>query len=262
MMPFIIDGELKQKERERIAQAVSIMSGAFARLKKCRDIGEIPANPQEVTMEAINRLADEKKRQCYDSAFLTSDGREKAANEWEKIRIQAEQNVKMIQDFFANYPDAIINYHCSPLECKNIEELAAEAAKIPTPEPAFKHYELIIKARDAVKELQDFERTNKFFQTTLQDSFGMGSDPRRVAWAWIQKAKYEAIKAKHDAFESAALAARKQAEKEIEERTARLAARYDSEHPQEMAKQREKQEAYSLAMRKELEKINGTSTIL
>lgn len=254
---FVIDDQKKAEVIERINQQVRIMAAAYDRLKNMQDIGVVPEDPHEINMTEVDRLVDAKKEACYSLETLTTEGRKRAAEEWEKVRINAQQNVRIIQEFYEEFPEVELDFRFSPVKCVNVEELAERESRIMTPKHVPQHFLLISNVKDAIAKLKEFEADHGWC-ADINTSMAAANSPTTLIWTWLNVERNNKIKEEME---------RKQRERQMN-MTAVLRQRAEEEelkaeqyarmHPEEVAKQQEEQEKYDAAMKQMLE---GTTPV-
>lgn len=196
--PYIIRQDDRRKFESEFGSALNRCQETYHSLVAMQDINGIPKVLKDIDGNLVRSLVRSRLEDIDKATIMTSDDKRKAKQNWAKIEEEALGYIASIQNFIEKYPNADIAVNDGVLICCNYDAVLTEVCKTETPESVYKHVELILAVRDAIKNLNEFEKEHNFPTGSLYNvgvDINMLKNPSVLIENWLWKdERFEYIK--------------------------------------------------------------------
>ena len=230
---WVIRDEDKKTFLGRFNMALSGCNKSYKELMGFNDL-ELPRDPKALSEDDVNKHIDERINELTRTKILTHETKERVKKEWEEIRSKAIGCILKIHQFSELYPDAELNLNDDSVVCCNTEMLLYERCKVKTPEIVFRHFDLIKKVEEAIKDLQEFEYKNDYPTGDLMNvdmDIKMAQNPQWLIENWLHQTERKKFFEKHSNM-VASMEMQERKERAMNEaRLKEKSEQYQREHP-------------------------------
>lgn len=179
---IIIEGERRETEKA-LAQALKQAQEAYAKLRELEDLGEIP-EPHNCTKQWLDCILNPKKEAVSKAEFLTKKQKVSFTEQWDGLANAAFGYVGIIQSFISDITFVQYGYdeETGNIYIKDFAKLVESRCVRSVPAEAQIHWHKIQKAKEAIKELRQWETTEDLRKYRLEELFAMS--PKHIAELW------------------------------------------------------------------------------
>ena len=182
------------EERKRAANAIrktlAEAHEAYKSLVKMADLEDVPA-PHFCTKAWLMKYINNKKASVSEVGFLSPAQKAAQIAHWEKVGQTALKCIRVLQYFIESLPAGqyVWNKENKAFFIKDIDSLLNERCTRQVPPDAETHYQLILNAKNVIKQLRNWEVEKDIQKVRLETLFNM--TPEKLAEAWVMGLKID-----------------------------------------------------------------------
>lgn len=180
---IVIEAE-RLKADDALRKALREANDAYYALRQEKDLGDIP-EPHRCTTEWLEEIMTAKKKAVNDADHLTIAQKNSQVAHWGKFAKRILNSIKVIQCFISSIPREQYVYDDSlgSFYLKNISGLVTSRCTRKVPVEAQRHWQLILKAKNAIHELREWEKEKDLKKFRLEELFNMTPEQISTQWA-------------------------------------------------------------------------------
>ncbi len=190
ILPDYVTRSDKKIECERkLRIAVKSLQMNYNALLAMEDLGEIPNDPKDITLEWLNNALNGKTDGLQFLPIPAAEKRE-LEEKWSAIRKKARHHISDIQDVISEFSgiEYIIDSK-NNINVTNTEEYLNAVCMVEVPEIAREHFALFLQVEKAINSLRGFENENDLKKFRLEDFLLHGGlNAEKFAEAWVNGA--------------------------------------------------------------------------